>query len=148
MSPQRPVAPRNDVPVATRAPLVMAVRGELDVATGDDLRTALHAIPKHQDRVLVDLRTLSFIDVAGLRTLGQSCVVLRERGVQVSVVPSRGLQRLLDVLDEAGAPVALPVASLGEHPRVPDVILTLRSNGSSSSSGGDDRKGDADPAAS
>lgn len=49
--------------------IVLAVEGEIDLATLDYLKRALHGITRRADVVTIDLRRVGFIDCVGLRTL-------------------------------------------------------------------------------
>ena len=77
----------------------MAVRGEIDVATSDDLRARLDAAMDGADGILlIDLSGVEFIDSSGIRVLLQA----HERCVasQVEFVvrdPSRSVLRVLEI---------------------------------------------------
>jgi anti-sigma B factor antagonist len=94
----------RDRPDAT----VLAVSGELDMASSPQLTEALERLSSSPERPLVlDLAGLEFLDVTGLRVLLQAQERARQIGVQLSVVNiSRGVRRLLkltgttDLLDK------------------------------------------------
>jgi anti-anti-sigma factor len=47
--------------------VVVVAEGEIDLATVDELQTALHAAGEGATQVLLDLRAVTFIDSAGVR---------------------------------------------------------------------------------
>src|SRR3712207_4928114 len=57
--------------------LVIAARGELDVASGPDLRRALQQTGAR--RVLLDLRELTFADCAGIRGILEAAATMGDR---------------------------------------------------------------------
>ena len=78
---------------------VTAVRvaGELDVATADRLRDALHDAAREGDRIVLYLDGVSFIDARGLRTIVRAHEELGERLVLGSIsVPVR---RIIDLVE-------------------------------------------------
>ncbi|MEV3987363.1 STAS domain-containing protein [Streptomyces sp. NPDC049837] len=48
---------------------VLTVSGELDIATGEELRSRLHAALAQSHTVLLDLSGVTFLDCAGMRVL-------------------------------------------------------------------------------
>jgi anti-anti-sigma factor len=68
--------------------------GELDAATAPQLRTWLDGEARDDAICTVDLSELTFVDLAGVRTLATAISVLDERGI-VSVVGMRGIVRRL-----------------------------------------------------
>jgi anti-sigma B factor antagonist len=78
--------------------VVIAVDGEIDVATAPELERALAAAGAEK-RVVLDLSECSFIDSSGLRTLlGARSAVESARGTLVLVVSDPGLLRVFEVV--------------------------------------------------
>ena len=59
---------------------VVAADGEVDLATSPRLRAALLEAIEEQDRVLVDLRAVTFMDSTGIATLLAAAEAARRRG--------------------------------------------------------------------
>jgi anti-anti-sigma factor len=87
----------------TGAYCVVQAVGELDIAAAPDMRDAVHAARRHADRIVVDLRDVSFLDSFALHELTS---LQREGSDRPSLhlVPGEGIQRMLDL---AGARAAL-----------------------------------------
>ncbi len=87
-----PLAPRLDAVVepAGSGPRVVVLRGELDVATLDELDAALAHAAKGGDapRVLVDLSEVTFVDSTALMRLLLALRDLRRRGGHMALVCS------------------------------------------------------------
>jgi anti-sigma B factor antagonist len=80
-------------------PLVVTVKGDVDLATAPELETAVQrAFGIMPDAVLLDLAGLSFIDSSGLRVLVALSNEARSRdaSLQLSNVP-RHAERVLDL---------------------------------------------------
>jgi anti-anti-sigma factor len=75
---------------------LVAVRGELDLATGPVLSDSVHCHDGHYERIVFDLSDLSFIDVAGFRALLQCA---DEKQVMTIRSPSPAVRRLLGLLE-------------------------------------------------
>jgi anti-sigma B factor antagonist len=68
---------------------VLALRGELDVATVDDFRNALHRAIEHEaNNIVVDLSEVTFIDSTGLMTLLNALRRLVRRDGRLAIVCS------------------------------------------------------------
>ncbi len=80
-----------------RGATVLAVSGELDLASVDTLEHAIDTIRATDSKLVVlDLGELEFMDVAGLRAVLRSDQRLRERGQRLAVAaPAPGVRRLL-----------------------------------------------------
>ena len=82
-----------------RAPgtVIVALRGEVDVATVDQVRVALgDAIAAQPRTVVVDLADLSFIDSTGLGALVAGFQRARDAGIAFRLArPSRGVRQVL-----------------------------------------------------
>jgi anti-sigma B factor antagonist len=74
------------------------VRGELDLATADELARVLHRYSR--DRIVVDMTDLSFCDAKGLRVLLDAAIARRESGDRLVLRdPAPAILRLLEVTD-------------------------------------------------
>jgi anti-sigma B factor antagonist len=81
-----------DLAEGSEGPLI-ALRGELDIASAPDLARAIEAELDASERpVTVDLRGLEFIDSSGLRVLIAADASARERGRKLVIV--RGIPRV------------------------------------------------------
>ena len=75
---------------------LVAVSGELDLASVDDLRTALRTAATRSPSVVVDVSDVSFIDSTALAALLRSNDELSSNGVQmVMACPPGPVRRLL-----------------------------------------------------
>jgi anti-anti-sigma factor len=63
------------------------IRGELDLATADDLLARLQPALLGVDSLVVDLAAITFIDSAGLRMLVQLTSAVRSGGGTLEVIP-------------------------------------------------------------
>jgi anti-sigma B factor antagonist len=80
-------------------PVVVTVRGEVDLATAPELESCLHrAFGDAPDGVVLDLDGLTFIDSSGLRVLVALAKDARSRDASLTLrnVP-RHAQRVLDL---------------------------------------------------
>ena len=87
----------------TNAYCVVRAEGELDIASLPQLRASVHAARLRADRIVIDLRDVSFLDTFALRAI----VALQDENCDrpsFHVVPGEGMQRVLDL---AGARSAL-----------------------------------------
>lgn len=73
--------------------------GELDCATADVLRsTVAHFLEAGFAQLVMDLRSVTFVDSSGLRVLIEARKAAAERGVEFSVAPGPpGVQRVFTV---------------------------------------------------
>lgn len=77
---------------------VIAISGELDLASGPSLEEALSALDSDAALVVVDLRKLEFMDSTGLSIIVRAHQRLAERNCELSLVRgSPQVQRLLDL---------------------------------------------------
>lgn len=77
---------------------VIAVLGEVDLATAPRLESLFGEHVKDGARIVVDLQGVSFMDSTGLRVLIAAHRQLDERAGQFAVVPGSGaVARLLDL---------------------------------------------------
>ena len=77
----------------------VAVRGEIDIATSDELRSALLALSDQGARqVTVDLSDLDFIDSTGLGALIRVLKHYRELGGDLKLAsPTRPVRKVLEI---------------------------------------------------
>jgi anti-anti-sigma factor len=94
--------------------LVLTVFGELDIATAPDLRTRLTtALEQGVTRLVVDLRSLSFLDSVAVATLLQTRSRLGDEGRMGVVVDPDSYIRL--ILEVAGMPRCLDIVETREQ---------------------------------
>jgi anti-sigma B factor antagonist len=79
---------------------VVAVEGEIDLATAGRLRDHVHELTAGADRVIVDLEGVEFIDSTGIGVLVGGMKRARNHGGDLSLVCTRG--RILKVLEITG----------------------------------------------
>ena len=73
--------------------------GELDMATCDRLTDGVRrAVDASPDVVRIDCAGIGFVDSTGIRTLLDARRRAHERGAEFQLVPSREVQRLLDLV--------------------------------------------------
>jgi anti-sigma B factor antagonist len=85
---------------------VIAVAGELDIATAPSLCALLDATrAARRPRLLVDLSAVEFCDSTGLRALLGAAAEVRTHGGRFALVcpPGSDVARLLDVVGAGGA---------------------------------------------
>jgi anti-anti-sigma factor len=89
---------------------LLSCSGELDLATADDLTTAVKAVlPDRPDSILIAFHDDTFVDSSGLRALLEAVQDCHDASIPVRVRPGATLQRLLtlvqvDVPLEGGRP--------------------------------------------
>ncbi len=90
--------------------VVVAASGEVDLATAPELRDRLDAAIGHgNDRVVVDLRDVTFIDSTGLGMLIRAFNQCKERGVRFSLVIAEA--RILKVFEITGLTDLFPIST-------------------------------------
>jgi anti-anti-sigma factor len=78
--------------------VVVAPAGEIDVATVERLREPLRAAEDEADAVVLDLRSVGFMDTSGLQLVFEQQRRAAQSGFEFVVVRgSRQLQRLFDI---------------------------------------------------
>ena len=79
---------------------VVAVAGELDMATADRLVASVAGLPRAHDPIVLDLRQVSFLDSSGMRALLDVSDHAAGLGRAVGLLqPSTAVTRLLDLVD-------------------------------------------------
>ena len=84
--------------------ITVAVAGEIDLSTADELEDAIREAEKTEiSRIVLDLSALSFMDSTALSVFLQAIKRSRRNGNRLSFVPSKhdGVARLLAVTDTA-----------------------------------------------
>jgi anti-sigma B factor antagonist len=90
---------------------MVAPRGELDVATQEELRAALER-QAARGAVTLDLSGLRFLDTSGLRLILETAEAARRDGFAFSVLPGApAVQRLFEI---AGVTELVPFRDAGE----------------------------------
>ncbi len=98
-SSRRPMSKHLKVDISSKGDWsVVAVTGEVDLATAPSLRRAFEDAAESSDAVLADLSGVSFMDSTGLRVLIAAHQGLEAAGGKFAVVPGDGaVARLLDI---------------------------------------------------
>ena len=87
--------------------VVLRCRGDLDLASADELAARLRDLSDELQPVLLDLDELEFMDSSGLRVVLQAAETSRERRWQFAMTPgSEAVQRLFE---SAGVADRLPI---------------------------------------
>jgi anti-anti-sigma factor len=101
---EKPVFPASftpplDVVVCELPPeCLVVVAGELDLAGAPELTGTLRGLSRSGQLVTLDLRALTFIDVAGMHALQDAWRITGEAGRQMQVLePSRSAARVLEL---------------------------------------------------
>jgi anti-sigma B factor antagonist len=77
---------------------LVAVAGELDIASASELSLALRGLDRSGEFVTLDLRALTFIDVAGLRAIQEARRIAREDGRCMQILgPALPVARILEL---------------------------------------------------
>jgi anti-sigma B factor antagonist len=80
---------------------LVAVAGDVDLATADDLQRTLSAVVSIEQRTLVvDLAAVDFFDCSGLRVLSRMQRAMNEQGGRLEVTSARPLVARLLALSE------------------------------------------------
>jgi anti-sigma B factor antagonist len=87
---------------------VVAVAGELDLNTRDELAAVLDALPKPPNIVALDFSELRFVDSTGLKTLLSEHRRAREQGYEFVVAGSR--PEIRDIFRVTAFDLTLPLA--------------------------------------
>lgn len=82
---------------------LLTIRGEIDLLTASEVATRCSELAGDgQKNVIVDARGITFIDATGIRAFIDGRSAIREGGGNFSVIPSRQVRRLLDILELHG----------------------------------------------
>jgi len=92
-------APLLDVAVCELPPeCLVAVAGELDLASAPDLTGILRGLDRGGELVTLDLRALTFLDVAGLRAIQDARRIASEDGRRLQILgPCQPAARILEL---------------------------------------------------
>jgi anti-anti-sigma factor len=95
----RTSVPLLDVVVCELPPeCLVVVAGELDIATAPELTLALRGLDRSGEFVTLDLRALTFMDVAGLRAIQEARRINSEAGRRLQILgPARPAARILEL---------------------------------------------------
>jgi anti-sigma B factor antagonist len=95
----RTPAPLLDVVVCELPPeYLVAVAGELDLASAPELALTLRGLDRAGHLVTLDLRALTFIDVAGVRALQDAWRITGEAGRRLQILgPDDDVTRVLEL---------------------------------------------------
>jgi len=85
---------------ATSHGIVVAPRGEIDLATVDDVRAEVDEARHERDVVILDLRAVTFIDSAGVRLIVEAARDLQRQDGELFVV--RGGPEITRVFELVG----------------------------------------------
>ena len=89
-APQSPPPTLRLAVVAVPPECLVAVAGELDLASAPALDDTLRCLDPGCEVVTLDLRALTFMDVAGLRAVVGARRLARSTGRRVQTLPPRG----------------------------------------------------------
>lgn len=92
-------APFSVTVASADARTVVTALGELDLATAPTLEDALLPVLRDGAAVLLDLRSLEFMDSTGVRVLVAAHLAAQEHGgdLAVAVVPEGPIARVLEI---------------------------------------------------
>jgi anti-sigma B factor antagonist len=104
--------PRDPIRLEERrngARTVLAIEGELDLATVDDVRNRLDALRRERRAVVLDIDELAFMDSTGIRLILQATEDSRRDGWDFAI--TRGSFAVRRVFEAARIEDRLPYAS-------------------------------------
>jgi anti-anti-sigma factor len=78
----------------TRSGTWITARGEIDVATAPRFEAMLDAAARRRGAILVDMRSVTFVDSAALHALMRAC---RQAPGRLRVRPSHACERLFEI---------------------------------------------------
>jgi anti-sigma B factor antagonist len=87
---------------------IVSLGGELERTTVGGLSPTMTELPANCERVILDLRGVSFLDAAGLRLIEDAREHLATRGIAFEVM--RGPSPVMRTIRKAGIPVRLTSA--------------------------------------
>ena len=82
--------------------LLVTVRGELDLATAPELEAIVLPVLDAGGRVLLDLRTLEFMDSSGVRVLVAAHARAERDGERFAIVRPRGESEVSRIIEVSG----------------------------------------------
>ena len=91
----------------TDGAVVLALHGELDLASADGVQQRLDALAAEGTPVRLDLDGLSFMDSSGLRVVLQAAERSRASGWAFTLTP--GSEQVRSLFDSAGITSRLPI---------------------------------------
>ncbi len=82
-------------------PIVVALRGELDLVDAATVAAALEAVAAREPRIIVDLAGLQFIDASGIAALARGRRHARNAGGDLLIAaPQRPVRRVLAIVSK------------------------------------------------
>jgi stage II sporulation protein AA (anti-sigma F factor antagonist) len=95
--------------------VVIRCHGELDLSVADDLRAAIERLSRPGLMLLrIDATNLSFMDSSGIHCLIETGERCQEHGTRLEVIPSRPVERLLEIAGGAMFPGSLVTAGTAD----------------------------------
>ena len=88
--------------VRARSRTTFIVRGEIDVRSAPSAEKALNRIDPDVPVLDLDLRAVTFIDVAGARALVRKFAVAEACGTKVNIKPSPAVERIFTLMGVGG----------------------------------------------
>jgi anti-anti-sigma factor len=116
LAPERPDSTLDLQVLDCGASALVALAGELDLATCGLLQAMLDGVLRARrkprvSRLVLDMREVSFLDAAGIAPVLHARAVLNKRGGALEIRrPSAAVRRVLKLLDLSELAVAAPVA--------------------------------------
>jgi anti-anti-sigma factor len=86
----------------------LALTGELDLDSADELEEAVGEVCASGAPLVIDLRKVTFMDSTGLRVLVVAGMLCEETGNDLRIIPGEDIQRILEM---SGLDRVLPFTS-------------------------------------
>jgi stage II sporulation protein AA (anti-sigma F factor antagonist) len=86
----------------------LALTGELDLDSADELEEAVREVCASDARLVIDLRKVTFMDSTGLRVLVVAGMLCEDKGNDLRIIPGEDIQRILEM---SGLDRVLPFTS-------------------------------------
>ncbi len=77
--------------------VTVALAGTLDISTMDQAMQELGEASSGASELVVDLRSLDFVDSSGLSVIAQTARQAAENSVALTVIPNEALRRLMEI---------------------------------------------------
>jgi anti-anti-sigma factor len=77
--------------------VTVALAGTLDISTMDQAMQELGEASRGASELVVDLRSLDFVDSSGLSVIAQTARQAEENSVALTVIPNETLRRLMEI---------------------------------------------------